>query len=305
MAARATIMIRLELERLSLNKTFCSTRALKHHRRLSLRNMSSSRPKKFKTVSKASSSTSTGIQTAGLHTSSSRAPKKSSHYRPAPSENLLLLPSPPSLSSVVDTHTHVARTYELYRENYRGGKYADVYDFVQTMYKNRNIEALVDIWCEAPVRKMWKEFADAAVDEKEKKWGNIQYWFALGTLLRDSLQTSDLTAHARCAPVSIISTSSLFFWLIPVHKVMMRKCTTIALTKTCACPSTLSPSLYIDFLSQFGGYETPSMRSPWGDRTRLPLYPLSPPSSTKCFHSSTPKCRSAGKTFSHSYARSR
>jgi TatD DNase family protein len=70
----------------------------------------------------------------------------------------------------------------MYRENYRGGKYANVYDFAQAMYENRNIEALVDIWCEAPVQKMWKEFAGAALDEKEKKWGNIKYWFALGAL---------------------------------------------------------------------------------------------------------------------------
>lgn len=102
-----------------------------------------------------------------------------------------MIPKPQSLSPVVDTHTHLAHTFEMYREKYKAGKHANVYDFVQAMYQNHNIEALVDIWCDAPVRKVWKEFADAAVDEQEKKWGNIQYWFALGAFVTQtcSLQT--------------------------------------------------------------------------------------------------------------------
>jgi TatD DNase family protein len=50
---------------------------------------------------------------------------------------------------------------------------------VKGMYDGRNVEALLDVWCEAPVQSLWREFADAAVEENGK-WGKIQYWFALG-----------------------------------------------------------------------------------------------------------------------------
>ena len=67
---------------------------------------------------------------------SSSAPKKcSSHHKPKPSEDLLLIPKPQSCSPVVDTHSHVAHTFETYREKYKAGKYTNVYDFVQAMYQ--------------------------------------------------------------------------------------------------------------------------------------------------------------------------
>jgi hypothetical protein len=143
--------------------------------------MSSS--KQFTTSLKPSPSTPSipsRIQKPPAQASSSKQTRRP--MRPPPSEDLLLLPKPPSAFPVVDTHTHVALTFEMYRGKYKDGKHANVYDFVQAMCQNRNVEALVDVWCEAPVQKAWKEFADAALDEKEKKWGNVQYWFALGTL---------------------------------------------------------------------------------------------------------------------------
>jgi len=137
----------------------------------------------------------------------------------------------------------------------------------------------------------------------EKKGGNIPYWFALGTFKFkwwDLLQTS-IAPHARCAPVSI---NSLFFLLIPVHKVIMRNCTMIMLTKTCACLQLNLESLihHSTFFSQPGSYETSSMRSPW---TRLPLYPLSPPSSTNVFIRQLRNAVQLGKSLVISYARSR
>ena len=98
-----------------------------------------------------------------------------------PPEGLLLLPTPPTALPVVDTHTHIASTFEFYRARYKNGAYTDVFDFVKGMYGDRNVETLLDVWCEAPVQKLWKEFADAAIHENGKKWGGIQYWFALGT----------------------------------------------------------------------------------------------------------------------------
>lgn len=99
-----------------------------------------------------------------------------------PGEQYLLLPTPPSTLSIVDTHTHVAPTYEYYRGRYKQGKYTTVYDFVRSMYQGRNVESIVDVWCDAPVRKDWKEFADSALshEDRQKVWGGTEYWFVLG-----------------------------------------------------------------------------------------------------------------------------
>ncbi|KAF9033561.1 hypothetical protein BJ165DRAFT_1417500 [Panaeolus papilionaceus] len=124
--------------------------------------------------------------------------KKSS----TPGEENLLLPAPPSTLPIVDTHTHVASTYEFYRIRYKEAKHDTVYSFLKGMFQDRSVEAVVDVWCEAPVRPQWKEFADAAVDLE--KWGGTQYWFAIG--IHDAKKyTSEVendlieaAAHPRC-----------------------------------------------------------------------------------------------------------
>ena len=100
-----------------------------------------------------------------------------------PGEEYLLLPAPPTTLPVVDTHTHVAATFDFYRGRYKNGVHTNVFDFVKGMYTGRNVEALLDVWCEAPVQKLWKDYADAAIEENGKKWGGIQYWFALGAYI--------------------------------------------------------------------------------------------------------------------------
>jgi hypothetical protein len=99
-----------------------------------------------------------------------------------PGEEYLLLPTPPSNLSVVDTHTHVATTFEYYRKRYKQGKHQTVYDFMRTMYEGRNVESIVDVWCDAPVNKQWKEFADLALnpEDGERLWGGLKYWFVMG-----------------------------------------------------------------------------------------------------------------------------
>lgn len=92
-----------------------------------------------------------------------------------------MLPTPPTALPIVDTHTHVAATFEFYRQRYKAGKHATVKEFVSSMYEGRKVDAIVDVWCEAPVRKLWKEFADSALKNKsESIWGEMEYWFALG-----------------------------------------------------------------------------------------------------------------------------
>jgi len=104
--------------------------------------------------------------------------KKSS----TPGEENLLLPTPPSTAKIVDTHTHLASTFQFYQTRYKEGQHKDVFSFLRAMYEGRNVEAIVDVWCEAPVRPMWKEFADSALskEDRESKWAGIEYWFALG-----------------------------------------------------------------------------------------------------------------------------
>jgi hypothetical protein len=112
--------------------------------------------------------------------------KKSS----VPSEELLLLPyhqsnTTGSSATIVDTHTHLASTFAAYRGKYKAGKFETVFDFVRGMYEGRKVEAIVDVWCEAPVQKLWKEFADSALnsEERERNWGGMEYWFVMGELI--------------------------------------------------------------------------------------------------------------------------
>lgn len=96
-----------------------------------------------------------------------------------PEEHNLRLPEPPTSAGIVDTHTHLASTFETYRQKYRSGKYETVYDFVRGLYEGRHIEAVVDVWCEAPVIPMWKDLADSA-QNGDKRWGGLEYWFVMG-----------------------------------------------------------------------------------------------------------------------------
>jgi TatD DNase family protein len=103
-----------------------------------------------------------------------------------PNEELLHLPPHPSLtgatSPIIDTHTHVASTFAAYRSKYKEGRYQTAFEFVRAMCKDRNVEAIVDVWCEAPVQRCWKEFADSALttDDRNRNWGGIEYWFVMG-----------------------------------------------------------------------------------------------------------------------------
>ncbi|KAL0057039.1 hypothetical protein AAF712_016340 [Marasmius tenuissimus] len=48
------------------------------------------------------------------------------------------------------------------------------------MYEGKQVDAIVDVWCEAPVQRLWKEFADSALTEEDRrtKWGGLEYWCA-------------------------------------------------------------------------------------------------------------------------------
>ncbi|KAF8327698.1 hydrolase, partial [Amanita rubescens] len=127
-----------------------------------------------------------------------------------PPESFLLLPahSKAPNAPIVDTHTHLASTFAAYRSRYKTGLYENVFDFMRGLYAGKNIQAIVDVWCEAPVQRMWKEFADSAVtkEDRETKWGGIEYWFVMGVHPHEArLYTDDIEkeiieamAHPRC-----------------------------------------------------------------------------------------------------------
>ena len=50
---------------------------------------------------------------------------------------------------------------------------------------SQNVQSIVDVWCEAPVLSTWKELADSAISEEDRKekWGGLDYWFVMGTSL--------------------------------------------------------------------------------------------------------------------------
>jgi TatD DNase family protein len=96
-----------------------------------------------------------------------------------PGEEHLLMPTPPTTLPIVDTHTHILSTYQTYRSKYNkdglNDKFPTIYDFVNGMCKERNVEGIVDVWCEPGAwGQMWKELADS------KKWDGISYNFVLG-----------------------------------------------------------------------------------------------------------------------------
>ncbi|KAJ7176781.1 hydrolase [Mycena filopes] len=113
-----------------------------------------------------------------------------------------------SSSAIVDTHTHLASTFEVYRHKYPAGDYTTVFDFVRGLYAPAGVQQIVDVWCEAPVRPLWREFADSALaeDDRQKLWGGVGYWFVMGVhphearLYTDAVEADiiEAMAHPRC-----------------------------------------------------------------------------------------------------------
>ncbi|KDQ63173.1 hypothetical protein JAAARDRAFT_29180 [Jaapia argillacea MUCL 33604] len=135
--------------------------------------------------------------------------KKSS----TPSEDHLKLSNHHSASEsstpIVDTHTHLSSTFNAYRSRYKEAKHSTLLEFMKAMYEGHKVEAIVDVWCEAPVQKKeWKALADSAITEegRNKDWGGIQYWFVMGVhpheakLYTDAVEKDILEAmaHPRC-----------------------------------------------------------------------------------------------------------
>ncbi|KAG8215662.1 hypothetical protein J3R82DRAFT_7536 [Butyriboletus roseoflavus] len=100
-----------------------------------------------------------------------------------PDESHLSLPAHPNAATpIIDTHTHLLSTFSAYKSKYPTGKYDTVWDFARGVYDGRNVKAIVDVWCEAPVQHAWKELADSALSAQDRvtNWGGVEYWFVMG-----------------------------------------------------------------------------------------------------------------------------
>jgi TatD DNase family protein len=105
--------------------------------------------------------------------------KNKNKKQSVPDEAHLLVPRYNTNAAIVDTHTHLVSTFAQYQSKYKGGKYDNIYDFMQGLYQGRKVRSIVDVWCEAPVQGIWRELADSA-QRKDTKWGGIEYWFVMG-----------------------------------------------------------------------------------------------------------------------------
>ncbi|CAK5263441.1 unnamed protein product [Mycena citricolor] len=143
--------------------------------------------------------------TTALHASTRKMGKKSKVIP----ESLFRLVHPQANSApIVDTHTHLASTFEAYRHKYPAGEFTTVHEFVRGLYAPAGVQQIVDVWCEAPVQRSWREFADSAVTEEQRRdlWGGVGYWFVMGVhpheakLYNDEIEADILEAmkHPRC-----------------------------------------------------------------------------------------------------------
>src|SRR5258708_3761646 len=127
-----------------------------------------------------------------------------------PSEDSLILPDHPRhvTAPIVDTHTHLVSTFAAYKQKYKEGKYDNLYDFVNGLYRGKKVTTLVDVWCEAPVQKVWKEIADSSitVQDRKDKWGGLEYWFVMGACQRGGYrQANNYSYDHRCPSVGVHS----------------------------------------------------------------------------------------------------
>ncbi|KAF7340112.1 hypothetical protein MVEN_01929600 [Mycena venus] len=120
----------------------------------------------------------------------------------------LIHPAVSPASPIVDTHTHLALTFQSYRRNYPAGRFETAQEFVRALYAPAGVEAMVDVWMEAPVLRIWREFADSALTAEQRRdiWGGVEYWFVMGVhphnakFYTDAVEADIIGAmsHPRC-----------------------------------------------------------------------------------------------------------
>ncbi|KAJ8089488.1 hypothetical protein PM082_014740 [Marasmius tenuissimus] len=69
------------------------------------------------------------------------------------------------------------------------------------MYEGEKVDVIVDVWCEAPVQRLWKEFADSALTKEDRrtKWDRLEYWHNAKEYTDDiERQILKAMTHPRC-----------------------------------------------------------------------------------------------------------
>lgn len=114
---------------------------------------------------------------------------------------------------LVDTHTHLISTFSAYRSKYPSGNYSTVHEFARAYYAPTSdpqgssppvftprVTKLVDVFCEAPVLKAWKDLADSAITEEQrtKDWGGIEYHFVIGVHPHEAKHYTDEVEKELC-----------------------------------------------------------------------------------------------------------
>jgi TatD DNase family protein len=148
----------------------------------------------------ALSRTRLALQNSARLSSAPRKMGKNKRTHIVPDEQHLLLPASDRTAAIIDTHTHIASTFAAYRSKYNAGKYETAPEFVRAMCNGQNVEAVIDVWCEAPVQKFWREFADSALttEDRQNIWGGIEYWFVMGMFALST--SSSQKSHRICSP---------------------------------------------------------------------------------------------------------
>ena len=67
------------------------------------------------------------------------------------------------LSTCLCTHTHLLSTFEEYHKKYPKRAYDTIYKFTCMVITGQNVNAIIDVYYEAPVQKAWKELADSVL----------------------------------------------------------------------------------------------------------------------------------------------
>ena len=63
------------------------------------------------------------------------------------------LPTSTAITSIVDTHTHLLSTFEEYHKKYPKRAYDTIYKFTCMVITGQNVNAIIDVYYEAPVQK--------------------------------------------------------------------------------------------------------------------------------------------------------
>lgn len=146
-------------------------------------------------------------ESLGFRTDSGGSSSSGTHNARTPGslapESLFRLthPAVSPASPIVDTHTHLALTFESYRRKYPTGQYTNVHDFVRALYVPAGVQEIVDVWMEAPVRKrLWREYADSALTEESRRdlWGGLGYWFVMGVHPHNAQHYTDAVEADMC-----------------------------------------------------------------------------------------------------------